>query len=134
MAAGNSSRSLKISPTTDGDGRRGRQEEAARYRARYEQLEADSQRFRKVTELLRGSPQNAALRAEAGVLLLRHDQEAQGLGWLSSAMQIDPFQPAANQSLADYYAQRDQRNRADQHRQRAAQGLCRWAARQFARP
>jgi tetratricopeptide (TPR) repeat protein len=102
---------------------RGQKEEAAKYRAQFEQIETDSKRFEKVSALIRSRPQSVNLRAEAGILLLRHDQTAQGLGWLGSALQVDPYHPAANQALAGYYAQLGQEERADRHRQLAVQGM-----------
>lgn len=103
--------------------RQGRNQEAARYLGRSEQITTATNRYRKVIDLLRASPQNADLRAEAGAILLRHEQTAEGLGWLTSALQIDPYQPLANQALADYCTRLGQANQAEHHRQLAAQGM-----------
>jgi tetratricopeptide (TPR) repeat protein len=104
---------------------RGQKEEAAKYRNQFEKVEADTRRFRKVTELIRGQPQNADLRAEAGTLLLRNDQTEQALGWLTSALQMEPYHPAAHQALAEYYTKLGQQQQADRHRQLARQGRSR---------
>jgi predicted Zn-dependent protease len=104
---------------------KGRREEAARYRARYEKLDADGQRFRKVAEQLRRSPQSTDLRAEAGALLVRHDQTAQGLGWLASALQLDPSHPLAHLALAEHYARQGQPDAAAYHQRLAVLGYTR---------
>jgi tetratricopeptide (TPR) repeat protein len=103
----------------------GRKAEAEKYRTRFEQIKADTQRFRKLAELIRTSPQKADLRAEAGTLLLRNDQAAQALGWLTSALQLDPYHPTAHRALGDYYDRLGQRDRAEFHRRRAAEGTLR---------
>jgi tetratricopeptide (TPR) repeat protein len=104
--------------------RLGRTEEAAPYVKHFQQIEADHQRFRKVTELIRSNAQNSAdLRAEAGTLLLRNDQVEQGLGWLKSCFQLDPYHPIAHLSMAGYYERLKQPEPAAAHRRFAARGL-----------
>jgi tetratricopeptide (TPR) repeat protein len=104
-------------------GKLGRAQEAAEYGKRFQQMDADNQHFRKVAELLRGNPQSADLRAEAGTLLLRNDQKVQAVGWLRSCLQLDPYHPVAHLGMAKYYEELKQRDRAAFHRRSAAQGL-----------
>jgi tetratricopeptide (TPR) repeat protein len=104
--------------------RLGRTEEAAPYVKRFQEIDADNQRFRKVTELIRVNSHNSSdLRAEAGTLLLRNDQVEQGLGWLKSCFQLDPYNPLAHSSLASYYEGLKQPERAAAHRRFFARGM-----------
>ena len=85
----------------------GKTEEAARARERHKQTEADLLRLRDMTREINLSPRNPDLRAEAGVILLRNHHESAGLGWLRSALEIDPAHEPTHRALAEYYEKRD---------------------------
>jgi tetratricopeptide (TPR) repeat protein len=98
----------------------GRSAEAEEYRTRARRIEADQNRLTELAQRIVQAPRAPAERAEAGVLCLRLGREAQGLHWLRSALHEDPGQPVAHQTLAGYYEDRGQPERAARHRQLAA--------------
>jgi tetratricopeptide (TPR) repeat protein len=101
----------------------GKKDEAATYRAQFGVIEADAKRYRKITELMSQSPHDVDLRYQAGLILLRQDQKRQGVGWLTSALQIAPLHPGAHGALADYYTEVGQKARAAYHRRLATEGM-----------
>jgi tetratricopeptide (TPR) repeat protein len=76
---------------------------AAQAQARADELTTDWKRAHELTARIARQPNDAALRCQAGELLLRLGQESLALNWLQSALQIDPGLPAAHQVLATYY-------------------------------
>jgi tetratricopeptide (TPR) repeat protein len=95
---------------------RGDQTGAAQAQARSDQLTADWKRAHELTALCAQRPNDAGLRCQAGVLLLRLGQESLGLNWLHSALQIDPGQQAAHRALAEFFERKGDNVRAARHR------------------
>jgi predicted Zn-dependent protease len=60
----------------------GREEEAQAFGTRLRQIDADLQRLEELNRALGQTPENAALRYEAGTICLRNGQEQEGLRWL----------------------------------------------------
>jgi tetratricopeptide (TPR) repeat protein len=101
--------------------RLGKGDEAREARARFDRLDADLKRLdRLVQEALR-RPDDPTLCCEAGVILLHHGQEQEGLRWLERGLRSDPGHVPAHRALADYYQAAGQPERAAYHR-RLAQG------------
>lgn len=97
--------------------RLGRREEAAAVHDRFRRVEEDLTRLAAATRRVAHSPHDAAPRCEAGVILLRNGQQAEGLRWLASALELDPRHAATHQALADYYEQAGDPARAALHRE-----------------
>ena len=76
-------------------------------------------RLAAVTHEALGKPDDADLRAEAGTILLDQGFVKEGLGWLETALRIDPDHPPSHRVLADHFASVGDRERASHHRQRA---------------
>ncbi len=106
----------------------GREGEAKGYLQAFERIDADWKRLKVIMQQIVAAPRDPCLRREAGVLLLRNGQEEQGLGWLTSALRIDPAHSASHQALAQYYAKKGQPARAAQHRRQALPGQLRQLA------
>jgi tetratricopeptide (TPR) repeat protein len=97
----------------------GQKEEADRFQANSERLEAAVARLQEIARLLRRRPDEAALYREAGQLCLQYGQEAEGLRWLRGALQLAPQDAATHRLLADYFAHKGQQEEAERHRQAA---------------
>jgi Tfp pilus assembly protein PilF len=80
----------------------GRAAEAEPYLARVRQLESDVARAEWLAERVRQAPNDAALRCEIGMLLLRAGRDVQGVGWLRTALEADPGHAASRLALAEY--------------------------------
>jgi tetratricopeptide (TPR) repeat protein len=102
--------------------RLGKKKEAEECQARLGEIDKDFKRIVEVTREILRSPDNPALRCEAGTILLRNGQPKEGLRWLDSALQQDPRHPETHRTLADYYARAGQPDVAAQHRRLALQG------------
>ena len=63
-------------------------------------------------------PQNADLRYQIGVILLKYESPEAGAGWLRSVLEFDPDHRLAHRALAEYYEQRDFTKLARTHRER----------------
>jgi predicted Zn-dependent protease len=99
---------------------RGRREEAQQLLTKVEKMEADFQQLADVTKRISASPNDPALRHEAGVILLRNGQDQEGLRWLVSALQEAPNHRETHQTLVEYYERTGQSSLAAQHRQALA--------------
>jgi predicted Zn-dependent protease len=97
--------------------RLGRREEAAAVNDRFRRVEEDLTRLAAATRRVAHSPHDPAPRCEAGVILLRNGQQAEGLRWLASALELDPGHVATHQALADYYEQAGDPARSALHRE-----------------
>jgi tetratricopeptide (TPR) repeat protein len=64
-------------------------------------------------------PLDPALHYEMGVQLLRSGNDETGVGWLLSALRLDPDYRPAHRALADYYERRGDAERAQEHRRLA---------------
>ena len=84
-------------------------------------IESTSRVSEWLAQLKHASPQEEAdLRCQIGVELLKYDNPEEGAGWVSSVFNIDPDHPAAHRALADYYEQRGDLATAAAHRSKLA--------------
>jgi tetratricopeptide (TPR) repeat protein len=93
-----------------------KKDEAEQYLERYNHINEDAKRMKDLQKLIGDSPNDPDLRYEAGVLALRYDQDEFGVGWLMSALELDPRHSATHKALADYYEHIGKKDLADQHR------------------
>jgi len=91
----------------------GQQEESKKYRKVCDQINADASRMKVLAQLIRDAPDDPGLRCEAGILAIRHGREDIGLGWLTSALRIDPQHPGARKAYADFLARTGKPNTDD---------------------
>lgn len=96
----------------------GKAEEGQTCLARLERLQAEMDRLQEVKRLIAKSPRDAALRSEAGQILLRNGQEREGLRWLESALQEDPQHAPSHETLANYFEKTGKIDLAAAHRRR----------------
>jgi tetratricopeptide (TPR) repeat protein len=96
-----------------------RQEEAARRKTDLDRIDADQDRLKELTKRIAESPGDAALRCEAGQILLRNGLEQEGLRWLASALELDPHQARVHRALADYFEKTGRKEEAAVHRRAA---------------
>jgi Tfp pilus assembly protein PilF len=61
------------------------------------------------------NPRDPNLRYKAGRIFLDSRQDAEGLRWLSSALQEDPNHRPTHQLLADYYRKNGKTELAEEH-------------------
>ncbi len=83
----------------------GKEEEDRRCQARLAAIEEDLMRLTTLRAQVLDTPQDAGLRCEIGMLLLRTGREPEGLRWLKSALQCDPNHRPARAALAEYERQ-----------------------------
>jgi tetratricopeptide (TPR) repeat protein len=77
--------------------------EAARWREKHKQAEADLLELKEVTKRFAGEPRNAELPFRAGELMMRNGHEWEALRWFRRALQIEPQHPASRQAVEAYY-------------------------------
>jgi len=75
--------------------------EAEKVKARVAQLDADRERLNQLRQEVMKRPNDAALRREGGLLLLRNGALAEGIRWLRLALRLDPGSEATRQALAN---------------------------------
>ena len=97
--------------------RLGRETESREYLAKQKQLDGELLRLQDLARLITASPQDVALRQEAGAICLRHGRDEEAVRWLTGSLQIDPSYRPAHQSLAEYYELSGRPDLAAQHRQ-----------------
>jgi tetratricopeptide (TPR) repeat protein len=105
-------------------GQPGRQEEAKKELARWEQDGKSKARLVRLlrTELAR-SPNNPDLAEETGRLLLEDGEDEKGLFWLYRALKLDPRHVASHRDLLAYYERtHDEAKAAEQRKQLDALG------------
>jgi tetratricopeptide (TPR) repeat protein len=73
-------------------------------------------RLAAVTRDALGKPDDADLRAEAGMILLEQGFVTEGLGWLETALRIAPDHGPTHRVLADHFAALGDENRSAEHR------------------
>jgi tetratricopeptide (TPR) repeat protein len=104
--------------------RLGRDAEAARARARFEQIERDQKRLIELTtKEFRAQPSNAELRCELAEIYARMAMPDRGAHWLHVALKLDPSCRRAHELLRDYFESRggpEAAERADFHRRQLA--------------
>ena len=99
--------------------RLGKHEEAVAVQARFRRVEEDLTSLAAATRHVAHVPHDPAPRCEAGLILMRNGQEAEGLRWLASALELDPGHAATHQALGDYYEKAGDPARAALHQRLA---------------
>jgi tetratricopeptide (TPR) repeat protein len=95
--------------------RAGRKEEATRWCGRLARIEAELRRLKQTHLEILKTPGDPALRCEAGRIMLRNGQDAEGLRWLLSALRCDRQHVPTHAALAGYYRQHGDAARAAWH-------------------
>jgi len=95
----------------------GKEEEARTYREKADRLKADIQRAAQLGDQIREQkPNDPALRRELGCLLLRLGKQQDALHWFQTALEKDPGHQPTHESLATFYDQVGNFERAAYHR------------------
>jgi Tfp pilus assembly protein PilF len=102
--------------------RLGKRREAEEVQARLERVKADLARVADLTRKVASRPGDPDLRCEVGTILMRNGLEAEGLGWLATALRCDPLHPPTHEALAEYYERTGESERAAEHRETALGG------------
>jgi Tfp pilus assembly protein PilF len=102
--------------------RTGKRREAEEVRARLERVKADLARVAELARQAASRPGDPDPRCEVGRILMRNGLEAEGLGWLATALRRDPLHAPTHQALADYYERTGETIRAAGHRETALGG------------
>jgi predicted Zn-dependent protease len=102
--------------------RQGKTSQATPCRVRCEALRRDLDLLEDLlTRKMVRQPRSAALRYQAGLVLLRLGKEGEAVRWLQSALGEDPRHRPSHQALAGYYERHGQPERAREHRALAEQ-------------
>jgi tetratricopeptide (TPR) repeat protein len=101
---------------------RGKTDEARRYRARLEEIEAQLSRLAELTKQITATPHDANLRCEMGQIFLSSGQDQEGLRWLDSALHENPRHAPTHALLAAYYDRQGRPDLAVRHRPLALSG------------
>jgi len=96
--------------------RRGRSEEAARYRQRFESLKAERAKLDTLVARAGQQPGDAALRCEVARLFRLFGEPQEAERWLAAALRIDPRYRPAHEALAECYERRGEREMAARHK------------------
>jgi predicted Zn-dependent protease len=94
-------------------------EEAHSLGQRLEKLRADLARLEVVLAAVTKTPNDPALRHEAGQICLRYGRKEEGLHWLQTALQLAPAHRPTHETLAEYYVGQGQPELAERHRRLA---------------
>ncbi len=104
----------------------GQAERSKRHQERARQIRDEYDRVTEIGRKLVERPDDADLRYETGVILIRQGLLDEGVRWLRSALACDPNHRKTHAALAQYYAEIGDRRRAAEHRLKAAEpGLSR---------
>ncbi|HVX12439.1 MAG TPA: tetratricopeptide repeat protein [Pirellulales bacterium] len=96
--------------------RAGRNDEADRYRERWQRLKGLDQTLEELHSQLLQSPQDPDVRAQIGQALIEQGSTKLGVNWLLTALLYDPAHVFANRRLAEYYEREGQKELAATHR------------------
>lgn len=99
--------------------RQGKDAEADQVLARLKQVEIDLARVAGLSRDIGRNPHDAALRYEAGLILLRNGLESEGVRWLESALAEDPRHAPTHEALAAYFERSGNLPLAQEHRRLA---------------
>ena len=99
----------------------GRTKEAADYEDHWRSNLALTKRLRELERIATSEPDNVAVRHEAGALALRAGDDATGLQWLASALQLDAKHRPTHEILADHFQRKGNPQAAAYHRRLAEQ-------------
>jgi predicted Zn-dependent protease len=94
----------------------GDKENAEKYERKRADLEQLVKRLDAVEKAIQRQPDDPALRYEAGSLLMKLGHEGPALRWFGSVLELDPNHPPTHLALADYYAAKGEKERAQDHR------------------
>jgi predicted Zn-dependent protease len=96
----------------------GKDDEASKYQAQADQLQADFRRAEQLGTLIREQkPHDPALRHELASLLLRLGKPEDALHWFQTALAKDPQHQPTHQALLEFYEKAGDRKQAAHHRQ-----------------
>ncbi len=77
----------------------GKNEEAEKWTARVAELDADLKKMDQIRLAVMKRPEDAALRCEGGLLLLKNGEQQEGIRWLKLALRLDPTCAEARSAL-----------------------------------
>jgi predicted Zn-dependent protease len=97
----------------------GKAEESAQHIEKSQQIEADRLLMSKAVETAMKNPADPQPRLEIGKICLRNGQDEEGLRWLYGLLERHPNHKPTHQLLADYYAGRNDLQKAEYHRRMA---------------
>jgi predicted Zn-dependent protease len=97
--------------------RLGQTEEARQYLQNVDRIDADMKRLAELYDHLVKRARTSEECYEAGIISLRLGRMQEGERWLLTAVTDNPAYISAHTALADFYARRGDRARADYHRQ-----------------
>jgi tetratricopeptide (TPR) repeat protein len=101
--------------------RLGRTEEGKREIDYSTEVSKEVGRLLDITRALNSNPDNVHLRRELGVGMIKLGMDKEGVGWLRTALWIDPNDAECHRSLAEYYEKKGDLDLAAQHRRSIAQ-------------
>lgn len=97
----------------------GRGDEAADHLEFVGRAQAALGRARNLMDQAKEDPSDIASRLEIGQTLLKYDSPDDGASWLRNVLELDPRNAEAHRSLADYYAAKQDEQRAAFHQRQA---------------
>jgi tetratricopeptide (TPR) repeat protein len=97
--------------------RLGKTQEAKLVEAKIAESAEEVKRMDKLVREVNQKPNDPALRYEAGMIFLRNGFTEDGLHWLATALEVDPYHRPTHQALADYFERNGEQERASYHRQ-----------------
>ncbi len=97
----------------------GKLEEAKKYMKISQEKAAHTIRLKDLTDKIIAAPKDARLRFEQGNVFLELGQKDEAAGWWNMAVRLDAQLQPAHEALAEYYATKEDSERADYHRKLA---------------
>lgn len=97
----------------------GREDEAEQVLDKWSKIDLKVQQMEEKIDELRSRPQDIQLRAEIGLLLLKHYSRSMGERYLQGVLTQDPNHRVAHEALAEYYDRVGDVTRAQYHRRHA---------------
>jgi Tfp pilus assembly protein PilF len=105
--------------------RLGKRQEAGEVQARLECVQKDLSRIADLTRQVAARPRDPDPRCQVGIILMSNGMEAEGLGWLATALRCDALHAATHQALANYYERTGATRPAAEHRELASEASSR---------
>lgn len=97
-----------------------RPEEAQKHQALLDQIDADIKQMAELTTQLQKARFDPDLRCAIARIFMRSGEEAEGLRWLKTVLQLHPRHAPTHRALADYYERRRLTHLAEHHLRLAA--------------
>jgi tetratricopeptide (TPR) repeat protein len=94
----------------------GKKEEARQVAAKLREKENEVKRMGQLIRAVMKHPHDPALRCEVGLIFLRNGFTDDGLRWLGTALQEDPYHRPTRKALAEYYENAGDEEHAAPHR------------------